>query len=154
MASIVTLRSGQPFTPVISGDTANTGVSSQRPNVNGAPILVGQPTCWFYLSSNSACSSFVSGVANTFTVPGTYTYGNGGRNILRADSLKQVDFTLLKMFPITERTALQFRAEMFNILNHPVFAIPNTTINNASGGQVSSTLNSARIIQLALKLSF
>jgi hypothetical protein len=77
-----------------------------------------------------------------------------GPNILRADSLKQVDLTLLKMFPITERTALQFRAEMFNILNHPVFAIPNNTINNSSGGQVSSTLNSARIVQLALKLSF
>jgi len=154
IASIVTLRSGQPFTPLISSDTANTGVSSQRPNVNGAPIMVGQPTCWFYVSANSACSSFVSGVANTFTVPATFTYGNGGRNTLRADSLKQVDFTLLKMFPITERTALQFRAEMFNILNHPVFAIPTNTINNSSGGQVSSTLNSARIIQLALKLSF
>jgi len=154
LASIVTLRSGQPFTPVISGDTANTGVGSQRPNVNGAPIMVGQPNCWFYVSSNSACSSFVSGVGNTFTVPATFTYGNGGRNILRADSLKQVDFTLLKMFPITERTALQFRAEMFNILNHPVFAVPNTTINNSSAGQVSSTLNAARVIQLALKLSF
>jgi hypothetical protein len=43
---------------------------------------------------------------------------------------------------------------MFNILNHPVFAVPNNTINNSSGGQVSSTLNAARIIQLALKLSF
>jgi hypothetical protein len=43
---------------------------------------------------------------------------------------------------------------MFNILNHPVFAIPTNTINNSSGGQVNATLNSARIIQLALKLSF
>lgn len=116
--------------------------------------MVRQPNCWFYVSSNSACANFVSGAGNTFTVPSTFTYGNGGRNILRADSLKQVDFTLLKMFPITERAGLQFRAEMFNILNHPVFAIPNTTINNSSAGQVSSTLNAARVIQLALKLSF
>ena len=84
--------------------------------------MVGQPTCWYYTSFNSACGGSVSGASNTFTVPAAFTYGNGGRNTLRADSLKQVDFTLLKMFPITERTALQFRAEMFNVTNHPNFA--------------------------------
>ena len=150
----MTLRSGLPFTPVISSDTANTGVTNQRPNVNGSPIMVGQPNCWFYVAANSACTALAPGSTSTFTVPATFTYGNGGRNILRGDSLKQFDFTLMKTFPITEQRVLQFRAEMFNILNHPVFATPSNAINNASGGQVSSTLNAARIIQLALKFSF
>jgi hypothetical protein len=154
LTGIVTLRSGLPFTPTISTDTANTGVGSQRPNVTGAPLIVGTPTCWFYTSANSACVSQAPGAVNSFAVPATYTYGNGGRNMLRADGLKQVDFTVIKIFPFTESKQLQFRAEMFNILNHPTFAAPATAINNSSAGQVSSTLNAARIIQLALKFRF
>jgi hypothetical protein len=61
---------------------------------------------------------------------------------------------LMKLFPVTETVQFQFRAEIFNILNHPTFSAPTTNINSSSGGQVTSTLNAARIIQLALKLSF
>lgn len=154
LAGIVTLRSGLPFTPTISTDTANTGVGSQRPNVAGTPLIVGTPTCWFYTSANTSCLTEASGTANSFLVPASFTYGNSGRNILRANALSQVDFTVMKNFPITESKQLQFRAEMFNILNHPTFAAPTTTINTSSGGQVSSTLNAARIIQLALKFRF
>jgi hypothetical protein len=60
----------------------------------------------------------------------------------------------MKNFPVREAMQFQFRAEMFNILNHPTFSVPTTTINSSSGGQVTSTLNAARIIQLALKFSF
>jgi hypothetical protein len=49
---------------------------------------------------------------------------------------------------------VEFRSEFFNIFNHPTFAAPTTTINSASGAQVGSTLNAARIIQLALKFRF
>ena len=154
LAGIVTLRSGLPFTPTINTDTANTGVGSQRPNITGTPLIVGTPTCWFYTSANSACGGQAPGAVNSFAVPATYTYGNGGRNILRSDGLKQVDFTVMKTFPFTETKQLQFRAEMFNILNHPTFSAPSTAINTSSGGQVSSTLNAARIIQLALKFRF
>ena len=155
LAGIVTLRSGLPFTPTISGDTANTGVGGQRPDVLGAPMMLDNPTCWFYTSANSSCTALSPGGKDTFAVPpAQLRYGTGGRNILRADGLKQVDFTVIKNFPFTETRGLEFRAEMFNILNHPTFAAPTTTINTSSGGQVSSTLNAARIIQLALKLRF
>jgi hypothetical protein len=155
IAGIVTLRSGQAFTPTISGDTANTGVGSQRPDVTGTPIIVGAPSCWFYTSSNSACTALDPSGKDTFAVPpAQLRYGTGGRNILRANGLKQFDFTLMKNFPVTETAQFQFRAEVFNILNHPTFAIPATAINSSSGGQVSSTLNAARIIQLALKFQF
>ena len=56
--------------------------------------------------------------------------------------------------PFTETRGLEFRAEMFNIFNHPTFAAPTSTINTSSGGQVGTTLNAARIIQLALKVRF
>jgi hypothetical protein len=154
MAGIVTLRSGLPFTPTISNDVANTGVTGQRPQVIGAPLIVGQPNCWFYVSANPACLSLAPQGASTFASPAQFTYGNGGRNTLRSNGLKQFDFTLMKLFPVTETMQFQFRAEIFNILNHPTFSVPSTAINSSSGGQVTSTLNAARIIQLALKFSF
>ena len=155
LAGIVTLRSGVPFTPTLSGDIANTGVSSQRPDVVGTPVIVGNPACWFYTSANSSCTALAPGVKDSFAVPPAQSrYGNGGRNILRADSLKQVDFTVIKTFPFSEARGLEFRAEMFNLFNHPTFSAPTSTINTSSGGQVSSTLNAARIIQLAVKLRF
>lgn len=154
VTGIVTLRSGLPFTPNINGDVANTGVGSQPAQVIGTPVITGSPTCWFYVTSNTACSAQFPGEKAAFTTPAQYTYGDAGRNILRANGLKQFDFTLLKAFPITETMRLQFRAEMFNILNHPTFSAPSAAVNSSSGGQVSSTLNAARIIQLALKFSF
>ncbi len=154
MTGIVTLRTGLPFTPVINGDNANTGVSNQPPVVIGSPTYVGQPSCWFYVAANPSCVTLAPSATSAFAMPAQYTYGDGARNILRANGLKQVDFTVMKMFPITEKRFLQFRAEMFNILNHPTFAAPSTAINSASGGTVTSTLNAARIIQLALKFQF
>jgi hypothetical protein len=154
LAGVLTLRSGLPFTPTINGDVANTGVSNQRPLVVGTPTIVGQPSCWFYISANPSCVALDPSGTNAFAAPATYTYGNSGRNILRANALKQLDFTLLKTFAVRERMGFEFRAEIFNILNHPVFAAPSTAINSSSGAQVSSTLNAARIIQLALKFRF
>jgi hypothetical protein len=151
---ILTMRSGIPFTPTINGDVANTGVTSQRPQVTGSPTYVGQPSCWFYVAANPACTALDPTGISAFAAPGTFTYGNGGRNILRANGIKQLDFSLLKTFTFDELRRLQFRAEVFNILNHPTFAAPSAAINSSSGGQVSATLNAARIIQLGLKFIF
>jgi hypothetical protein len=155
VSGIVTLRSGLPFTPTISGDLANTGVSGQRPDVTSKPVLPHDPNCWFYTSANAACTALAPNTPDAFVLPpAQIRYGNGGRNILRSDGWKQVDFTVMKMFPIGETRQVEFRSEFFNLLNHPTFSAPSTAINSASGGQVSSTLNAARIIQLALKLRF
>ncbi|MFL6450520.1 MAG: carboxypeptidase regulatory-like domain-containing protein [Bryobacteraceae bacterium] len=154
LSAVGTLKSGLPFTPTITGDVANTGVGSQRPNAIGQPLLLDDVSCWFYVSSNPSCRAAAPNATDTFTVPRQYTYGNGGRNILRADNLTQLDVSLMKEFLFTEVRRLEFRAESFNMTNHPVFNAPTTTVNLASGGQVSSTLNSNRILEFALKLYF
>ncbi|MCU1262274.1 MAG: Cna domain protein, partial [Bryobacterales bacterium] len=154
VAAVTTLKSALPFTPVVNGDRANTGVGSQRPLIVGTPLVSNNVSCWFYTSSNSACKALYPNATDAFTLPAQFTYGNGGRNILRGDRLTQVDVSLLKDFPITETKRLEFRAEFFNIGNHPVFANPGTAINATSGGQVSSTLNSNRILEFALKMYF
>jgi hypothetical protein len=141
VAGILTARSGLPFTPVISGDTANTGVGNQRPVVVGDPSLSNpSPSAWFNV--------------NAFATPARYTYGNSGRNILLSDGLQQLDVTLRKNFQIKEWSNLEFRAEAFNLLNHPTFSAPNATIGSSSAGIVTTTLNSNRILQFALKLTF
>jgi hypothetical protein len=154
VSGITTMQSGLPFTPTISGDQANTGVTGQRPNLVGSPTMVGTVSCWFYVAANPGCQSAAPGASAAFSVPALYTYGTSGRNILRADSLVQFDFTVTKQFKFTESKKLEFRAEFFNIFNTPTFVAPTTTIDTASGGQLASTLNGGRTIELALKMFF
>jgi hypothetical protein len=138
---ILVLHSGLPFTPTISRDVANTGVGGQLPNRTGSGVL-SDPTIadWFDKTA--------------FAIPATYTYGNSGSYILRADKFKNLDFSLFKQFSLTERARLQFRAEAFNLTNSPTFNPPGTTIDTASGGVVTSTISSPRNIQFGLKLNF
>jgi hypothetical protein len=141
LAGILTERSGQPFTPTISSDNANTGIGGQRPNVVGDPSVANpSPTLWF----NPAA----------FAISTRFTYGNGGRNILRADGLQQLDLTLKKNFAIRESKRLEFRAEAFNITNTPTFSAPSSTIGSATAGVITSTLNAGRVMQGALKFIF
>lgn len=154
IAAVNTYKSGLPFTPTITNDQANTGVGGQRPQLVGNATVKNNVGCWFYVSANSACAAAFPQGANAFAVPALYTYGNSGRNILLGDNLNQLDFSAMKAFAITEQKRLEFRAEFFNLFNHSVFALPGTNINSSSGGQVSSTLNSNRIVEFALKVYF
>jgi hypothetical protein len=68
--------------------------------------------------------------------------------------MNNVNITLSKDFRIVEDKAVQFRASAFNALNHPVFGGPNTTVGNASFGQISSQANLSRQIEFGLRLTF
>ena len=151
---ITTLQSGLPFTPTISVDQANTGVGSQRPAVIGKPVMLKKPSCWFYISANPSCKTLDPSGANAYTLPAMYSYGNGGRNTLRADHLIQFDFAMIKSFPLAAERSLEFRSEFFNIFNRPTFSSPSTNIDASSGAQVGSTLNGSRQIEFALKAYF
>ena len=80
----------------------------------------------------------------------------GQRNNLRGPSAFYFDAGLQKVFAIlpNERMNLKFRADFFNVLNHPVFALPNTDITSGSFGQITSTASTARVGQFALRLEF
>jgi hypothetical protein len=111
--------------------------------------------CWFFTTANSACTALLPDASNWFALPPRYLrYGTGGRNILRADGLKTWDFSLFKNFRISETKYAQFRSELFNFTNHPTFSAPSTRVDKGSGGSISSTLDPARQIQLALKFYF
>jgi hypothetical protein len=133
-------RSGRPFTPTISSDRANTGVGGQRPNRIGSGELDG-PTVALWFDKTA------------FVLPAQFTYGDAGGSILREDSYKTLDFSLFKQFRIGARR-LQFRAEAFNVTNTSSFNAPNSAIDTAAGGRVTSTSSSPRQMQFALKYTF
>jgi hypothetical protein len=146
LQGIINFRSGLPYTPTISRDVANTGVGSQRPNRIGSGSLA-NPSLAAYFDKSA------------FVVPAAYTYGNSGGDILRGDYSGTVDISLFKQFSLTERMKLQFRAEVFNLpnaayFNAPAVNTPNTNIDVAAGGQITSTSNNPRQIQFGLKLNF
>lgn len=144
MGSIVTLQSGFPITPNIGGtDRSGTGGGFDRPNATGiSPYLDNPvPTKWFNLAA--------------FSVPAAGTYGNAGRNSVVGPGVVTFDFSLHKDFKTTEKQRLEFRWEMFNAANHPVWATPNTNANNAGTfGTITGTRVNMRQMQLALKYVF
>jgi hypothetical protein len=78
-------------------------------------------------------------------------------NNIRLDTTNNLNMTVTKDFalrPDNDKTRLQFRAESFNVANHALFSSPNVTPTNAAFGTISSTTNTPRIIQFALRLVF
>lgn len=150
---INTFQSGVPFSATISTDRANTAVS-QNPDSIAAPVVVGNPTCWFFVSANPACKALLPNQTDTFLLPAQYVYGNSGRNVLRNGRLIQLDTSLFKNFKISETKSVDFRAQVYNLTNTPSFNTPGTNTNLATGGQVTSTRNQPRLYEFGLKFSF
>jgi len=80
--------------------------------------------------------------------------GNVARNVLRGPNQRNFDFSVGKRFPLAESTALEFRADFFNLSNHPNRDNPVSNLSTADFGKVLSFSSSPRIVQLALKLTF
>lgn len=156
LASIVTLQSGFPLTPQLSynpsnnGDTRNPVRPFLNPDFTG-PIVLGSPSQWFNPAAFIAPAS-LSGF-----------YGNAGRDSFIGPGLATWDFSVLKTTAIRERLQLQFRAEIFNLLNRANFNTPNLivftppTATNPTGrsgtaGAITSTSTTARQVQFGLKL--
>jgi hypothetical protein len=141
---ILTLNTGQPYGISAGGDIANVGGGSQRAENIGDP--------------NSGFTQSVHEWFNTaaFALPTPYTFGNEGRNNLTGPPFRNLDFITYKDFLFTERIRLQFRAEFFNIFNHPSFGLPDNTVTDSSFGVITNTAlpDSNREIQFALKLMF
>ena len=166
--TIFTAQSGRPVPIVSVNDTsalpnANYNTQSnyhQRPNVVPGvnpivPNWESAPDTLGYLN------------ANAFAQPPNGTFGDLGRNAIAGPHYWDWDFAVLKNTLLTERLSLQLRAELFNILNHPNFALPNWFVSPGQGptGLISQTPDQAqtnpglggggpRVIQLAAKLVF
>ncbi len=148
--SIVLLQAGFPFTPQLSynpsnnGDTRNPVRPFVNPNFTGSAII-GSPNQWF------------NPQAFLQPPPNSGFYGNLGRDNLIGPGLATWDFSAIKDTPIHERLSLQFRAEIFNLLNRANFNTPNLIVFTPSGlsgtaGVITSTSTTARQVQFGLKI--
>lgn len=155
---IFTATSGDPMTIGAGTDQSRTGLGGDRADFVGSGALGQIGTATPCDPSVTHCVAFLN--KGVFAKPAVGTYGNSGKGNWRGPSLWDVDTGLLKTFtPMTshESVNFQFRAEFFNLFNHPQWADPNTTFSNSAFGTIRNTVGTtadSRIIQLALKMNF
>ncbi|MGA7906684.1 MAG: hypothetical protein WCA16_04680, partial [Candidatus Sulfotelmatobacter sp.] len=159
-----------PLAPGVSPKRAtlggrDNGVPYVNPNAFSIPFLApgqsGVPPCGLTTAGTTACDTQETG------------YGANGRNIFRAPFQTRFDFSVFKNFRVTERVALKFQADAFNLFNHPSFDTPNTNFelnscfnpipcfnptpsppNSKNFGVIRQTVGSNRFLQLAMHLTF
>ena len=174
MGSIVAVQTGYPFSPLIGSDREQagifTGANIDRPSYvtsanlssaqagavpyNHSSIIVGSPKQWYN--------------ANMFTLQPTGTIGTVSRNSLTGPGLATWDFSLNKdtaLHMLGEQGRLQFRVEVFNLLNKPNFGLPSaaafsgtaanlTETPLSTAGVISTTSTDPREFQFSLKILF
>jgi hypothetical protein len=166
--SIVTAQSGRPVPIVDANDTSGLSFDQfpspsnfhQRPNL--VPGMNPINPNW-----RSAPDSIGYLNGNAFADPALGTFGNLGRNAIYGPHFVNVDFAVAKSTPLTEHINLQLRAEMFNLFNHPNFALPNFFVSpgSSSQGAITQTPDQAqtnpglggggpRVFQLGAKFVF
>ena len=154
VGTVFQAQSGNPLNPTTS---ITTPISlTVRPDVTGPIKVTGDPFDWF-----GPIATFSTEFA-TPCVAGACHPGNLSRDAVTGPGFVNTDFSVIKNTKLTEKTSLQFRAEMFDVFNHPNFGNPGLTFSPTSTtfGKITSTrfptgdFGSARQIQFALKLKF
>ena len=158
--SVIVARSGLPFNAIVLGNSPDpNGYADTRPDVVQGQAL------WM---SNPAAPGGKTLNPSAFVVPSTVRQGTEGRNDIPGFGLTQVDLSIVRKFALTERLSLQFRADAFNLFNHPNFTNPPGYVQfGAYGLQSQEMLNAGlgglnplfqeggpRSLQLSLRLSF
>jgi hypothetical protein len=152
VASILTIRSGIPFTPQLGFDRARalprSGGAGQEPDLVAGcslnPVLGGADQ---YFD------------ANCFSLPAAGTFGNVPRNTIIGPGFGTLDFAVFKNVMIGGSRRIQLRAEGFNVTNHVNLGLPQATVFNASGrvsnaGQITTIVGTARQFQFGVKVDF
>jgi len=161
---VVTLQSGSPFTVFDPAGGSAYNLASPASTAEFAPGF-GCSNAPSRGSITSRVSNWVNPAAYTSDptapvgTPGTAegtVYGNTPRNCIIGPHQRNLDLTLGKTFMLTEQQNLRFRADFFNLFNHPSFANPAPALVGASGGSaaITSVVGTPRLIQFSLKYGF
>jgi hypothetical protein len=149
LSAVTYYENGFPLDITQNNQNGLIGAAVQRPNVN--PGVRG--------STSGSLYSRVNGFINpsAFTAVGEFQFGDEPKaSTLRGPGpgAGNWDATLKKSVSIKDRVNVAFRAEAQNIFNHPWFALPNTALGSSTFGQITSTYNNARSLQLGGRINF
>jgi hypothetical protein len=159
VSGLITAEKGLPFTVFAGKDISQTGLNADRAvYVGGDPL--GPGAC-----KSAPCVSYINPAA--FAYPAAGGVGNVGKDPFQGPGLFDWDLAAIKNIPITERWRIQFRAEFFDVLNHPNFTsnqvggvgasssnnYPNDTLSSSTFGTITSAYD-PRILQFAIKIFF
>lgn len=179
VSGIFSIQTGYPFPVNVNINRSRSGVNGN--NADRADVLPGRNNSNITRGGSTGCTLSNGAVIApgrplgtptlyydpcAFGLPAPGFLGNSSRNMLRGPGYSNVDFSLVKDTAIKhlgEEGKLQFRAEFFNLLNHPNFTVPNRSVYGGTetvptplptAGTITSTAGTARQIQLALKVLF
>ena len=142
LTSIYSAQTGQPLTVTLSTDPSSTGATAHPNRIGNGNLPADERSVQHWFDTTA------------FVAPNCICYGNSGRMIIAAPGFQDLDLGVIRDFHFHERFRLQFRAESFNLMNHPNLGVPNTAIGNAKVGTITTTINPERQNQFALKLYF
>lgn len=135
-AGLALHQSGFALSPSLTTSTAG---EATRPNVGAPYHKIGSVNEYFN--------------TNAFVAPGYGFFGNASNGTITGPGYTSFNVSLYKTFPITNRLNMQFRAEAFNVANHPNFLQVDTGLGDGSYGQITSA-GDPRILEFALKVLF
>jgi hypothetical protein len=134
--TLATFHGGIPITVLSPSDTSGTGEGTQRAELTGVSAYAGA-------RQEKAGASWLN--PNAFTSPAPGTFGNSRRNSFYGPGYGDVDFSVFKNTPITERVSTQFQVSMFNLFNRYNYASPggyNPNDIGATSLQLTTTIGS------------
>jgi hypothetical protein len=158
LTSTALARTGFPVNVLLnrsSSDVPDGNTTDQRPDlVAGVPLAP---------PGGETLGEWINPAA--FAAPASGTFGDAPRDVARGPGAWQMDFGAGKRFALTERVGLQFRAEIFNLFNHPQYGLPQATFGVQNFGAITQTVNTTtpvspvgsgtpREMQFALRLEF
>jgi len=151
---ILALQSGFPFTVGARSDFNGDGLRNDRPDTPSFGNSISFENKDFLQGSGSTGdTSRFQEMEEDFPTPVPGTNGNLGRNTFRGPGFAQVDFSLFKKIPITEKVRMEFRSEFFNLFNRVNLYQPDARRGSANFG-LSQQAFDPRVIQFGLRLSF
>jgi hypothetical protein len=134
-------RTGAPFTPQVNNVNLNLGEANRPDRIAKGTVPNPTPDQWY-------------SVAAFPPVPiGSYAFGNSGRNILDGPGTIAINLSLFKNFLVRERDNLQFRWEVFNVLNNTNFKLPVINVNAPNAATIQSA-NDPRLMQIGMRYRF
>jgi hypothetical protein len=146
LATIFTIQSGTPYSVLTDATAFVEARADTNPAMDGCHAnLPGSTVSRLNEYFNVAC--FVPAVA-------AGDFGNTGRNILVGPGQRDVDLSILKFFPVSERSYFELRGEFFNAFNNVSFANPVNILASPKPGAVVATTTGPRVVQFAAKFNF